>query len=66
MIPGLGTVSDMKLRTEKAREDTEKRRDNTELARDFIYNKGYVVNSKNVDKLLKAESYVPTKVRLQY
>lgn len=65
MIPGLGTVSDTKLRTEKVRKDTEKRRENTKLARDFIYNKGYVVNSKNVDNLLKPESYVPTEVRVQ-
>ena len=67
-LPGLGTTSDTKLRTEQLRSDTTQRRGKIIQARDFIYNKGYVVNSKNVDNLLKEESYVPTEVssRFQY
>ena len=65
-LPGLGTTSAMKLRTEQLRSDTTQRRGKIIQARDFIYNKGYVVNSKNVDNLLKEESYVPTEVRCRF
>jgi len=65
-LPGLGTTSDMKLRTEQLRSDTTERREKIIQARNFIYDKGYVVNSKNVDNLLKEESYVPTEVRCRF
>ena len=65
-LPGLGATSDTKLRTEQLRSDTTQRRGKIIQARDFIYNKGYVVNSKNVDNLLKEESYVPTEVRSRF
>jgi len=65
-LPGLGTTSDTKLRTERLRYDTTQRREKIIQARDFIYNKGYVVNSKIVDNLLKEESYVPTEVRRSF
>jgi hypothetical protein len=61
-LPGLGTTSDTKIRTEQLRYDTKQRREKITQSRDFIYNKGYVVNSKIVDNLLKDESYVPTEV----
>ncbi|KZP03709.1 hypothetical protein FIBSPDRAFT_672759, partial [Athelia psychrophila] len=60
LIPGLGTESDVKWRTESTRKDDAPRREKVEAARELIYNRGYVVNSSRVDELLKAESYVPT------
>lgn len=62
LIPGLGTESDVKWRTESTRKDDAPRREKVEAARELIYNRGYVVNSSRVDELLKAESYVPTEV----
>lgn len=53
--------SDMNVRG-NVRVDDQKRRDKIELARTFIYEKGYVVNSKAVENLLKDESLVPTRV----
>ena len=61
-LPGLGTTSDIKLHTKQLCSDTIQCWGNFIQAHDFIYNKGYVVNGKNVDNLLKEGSYVPTEV----
>lgn len=60
-LPGLGTVTDMKIRQEGIRVDTQ-RQTKVAAARKLIYEDGYVVNSKRVDDLLKDESLVPTTV----
>src|SRR5262245_57089367 len=58
-------VQDMKLRETLARVDDEARRRKVEIAREIIYEKNYVVNSKAVDALLKDQSLVPTDVSCQ-
>jgi len=42
----------------------EDRQNRVRAARSLIYQQGYVVNSTHVDDLLKADSLVPTKVRI--
>ncbi len=59
----LGTKKDMKVRS-GTRVDDKQRQDKIELSRSFIYNKGYNVNSKAVENLLKDQSLVPTRVSL--
>jgi len=58
----MGKVRDMKTRKTLARVDNEMRRYKVETARDIIYNRNYVVNSKAVEAILKAESLVPNLV----
>jgi hypothetical protein len=53
---------DMKQRHTLARMDDKNRREKVDLARDMIYNRNFVVNSKHVEALLKEESLVPTAV----
>lgn len=62
-IPALGTEADRRIRQDHARVDSHARQELVTRARDSIYNRGLVVNSKVVDDLLKPESLVPTKVR---
>ena len=59
---GLGTTSDTKLHSKQLCSDTIQCQGKIIQAHDFIYNKGYVVSSKNVDNLFKEGSYVPTEV----
>lgn len=61
-IPGLGTETDRGIRVNEARVDTAERRERVDAARELIYDKGYVVNAKNVDAILKEDSSVPTEV----
>jgi Plavaka transposase len=63
--PNMGQVRDMKQRRLLARVDDEITRDKVNLARDFIYNRHYVVNSKAVEYILKAQSLVPTLVSVR-
>jgi len=62
LVPDMGTANDMKLRKSLARVDNEERRHKVQMARQLIYNKRYVVNSKVVEGILKKESLVPTTV----
>jgi hypothetical protein len=52
----------MKQRKTRARVDDEMTRSKVKLARDIIYKRNYVVNSKAVEAILKAQSLVPTTV----
>jgi len=52
----------MKLRETLVRVDDEARRWKVKIAREIIYEKNYVVNSKAVDAILKAQSLVLTDV----
>jgi len=58
----MGQKRDMKQRKTRARVDDEMTRSKVKLARDIIYNRNYVVNSKAVEAILKAQSWVPTTV----
>jgi predicted transcriptional regulator len=52
----------MKQRKTRARVDDEITRSKVKLARDIIYNRNYIVNSKAVEAILKPQSWVPTTV----
>ncbi|KLO04861.1 hypothetical protein SCHPADRAFT_840114 [Schizopora paradoxa] len=56
----LGSKKDAKNR-KILRTDDAKRQDKITTCRKFIYEDGYVVNSKAVENILKEESWVPTK-----
>ncbi len=51
----------MELRRTQSRRDDEERRNKVKKAREYIYEKGYVVSSSYVEDLLKETSLVPTK-----
>ncbi|KAG8729295.1 hypothetical protein FRC10_004102 [Ceratobasidium sp. 414] len=55
----MGTPTDMRTRN-KRRIDSKRHRKQVEHARQLIYDQGKGVQSKAVEDLLKAESYVPT------
>ncbi|KZV84874.1 hypothetical protein EXIGLDRAFT_623736 [Exidia glandulosa HHB12029] len=55
----MGTPADTNTRLNRAREDTEQRRKAIRKARRYIYQQGYAVSSKQVETLLKDDSYVP-------
>ena len=59
-VPNMGKARDMRQRKALARVDDETRRGKVDLARDFIYNRHYIVNSKAVENILKARSWAPT------
>ena len=61
-VTNLGTARDMKQRSTLARVDDDMRRGKVDLARDIIYKRHYLVNSKAVERILKAQSWVPTVV----
>jgi uncharacterized protein YcbX len=61
-VSNMGKVQDMKQRYTLARVDDESRKHKIESARDIIFNQNYVVNSKAVEAILKAESLVPNTV----
>lgn len=60
-IPKVGTVPDMKTRTEKVRVDDEHRRYDIETARRQIFENGTRINSDAIDNILGG-SGVPTRV----
>jgi hypothetical protein len=57
----MGTKADMRRR-QKIREDTSSWRDTIGLVRRWIFDKGALVASAAVNRLLKPQSWVPTKV----
>jgi hypothetical protein len=59
VVSNMGKARDMKMRKSLARVDDQERRYKVELARGFIYNKGYLVNSNAVERVLRPESLVP-------
>lgn len=61
-IHHIGTKRDRISRASKARVDNQHRQTKVRLARNIIYEKGRVVNSKGVEQLLKSQSLVPTEV----
>ena len=60
----MGTEKDTLQRQLLARRDTPERRKKVVAARQLIYKKHYVVDTPQVEALLKEESLVPTKVSL--
>ena len=61
-IDNMGSNSDMRQRQVSARVDTEERQGKVAAARQIIYQQHYVVDTPQVEALLKSESLVPTKV----
>ena len=61
-IDDLGSNSDMRQQRVLARVDTEERRDKVAAARQLIYQQHYVIDTPQVEALLKPESLLPTKV----
>src|ERR1700679_3384954 len=62
----MGKHRDMMQRRTLARIDNVKRRNLVKAAREKIYEKNYVVDSKAVERLLQEESLVPTAVCLPF
>ena len=60
-IRGLGTMADRQRRA-KTRKCDRRYLAQIETAREIIYKKGYVVNSKAVDNVIGSESFTPTHV----
>ena len=58
-----GTERDTFQRVALARKDTQERRNKVVAARRLIYEQNYVVDTPQVEALLKEESLVPTKVQ---
>ena len=58
-----GTEQDIFQRVDLARKDTHERRNKIITARQLIYEQNYVVDTPQVEPLLKGESLVPTKVQ---
>ena len=61
-LQGVATEDDIQQRTDLARRDTIERRDKVASARRLIYEEQYVVDTPQVEALLKPESLVPTVV----
>ena len=61
-IDDLGSNSDMRQRRVLACVDTEERQDKVAAARQLIYQQHYVIDTPQVEALLKPESLLPTKV----
>jgi hypothetical protein len=62
----MGKVQDAKRRKALVRMDDEERRYKVNLARDFIYNRNFLVNSTVVERILKGQSLVPNIVSISY
>ena len=60
MLQNVATENDMLQRTILARCDTVERREKVSAARRLIYEGQYVVDTLQVESLLKPESLVPT------
>lgn len=63
-VHNLGTVTDMKQRETLARVDDDARKAKISAARKIIYDKDYAVNNDASESMLKDQSLVATKVRL--
>ena len=61
-ICAIGRDDDRKRREETRRYDNAERRERVDEAREWLYDKGYVITGDKVDGLLKDKSMVPTKV----
>lgn len=61
-VHNIGTPLDRSERKSKARVDDSARRDKVKDARSLINDYGHLVNSAEVERLLKPESLVPTSV----
>ncbi|KAF9455142.1 hypothetical protein BDZ94DRAFT_1380273, partial [Collybia nuda] len=59
-VHNVGMAMDRKQRTTKARIDNASQREIIAKARKLIYQEGYLVNSAQVERLLKPQSLVPT------
>lgn len=59
-VQDVATESDMLQRAALSRHDTVERRTKVSSARDLIYGQHYVVDTLQVEELLKSESLVPT------
>ncbi|KAG5639975.1 hypothetical protein DXG03_002044 [Asterophora parasitica] len=59
-IPELGTQLDLRRRVTLARRDDSPRRFRIRIAREFIYERGFGVKSAAVERILEADSLVPT------
>ena len=64
MLQNVATENDMLQRTILARRDTVERREKISAARRLIYEDQYVVDTLQVESLLKPESLVPTIVHI--
>ena len=62
-LQNLATERDTLQRQVLARKDDQQRREKVAAARRLIYDQQYVVDTPQVEKLLKEESLVPTEVR---
>lgn len=62
-VHNLGTAADMRQRQSLARVDNQDRRNKVKTARSIIYEQNYAVNNDASEAILKAESFVATKVR---
>jgi len=60
MLQNVATENDMLQRVILARRDTVERREKISAARRLIYEEQYVVDTPQVESLLKPESLVPT------
>ncbi|KDQ25345.1 hypothetical protein PLEOSDRAFT_160001 [Pleurotus ostreatus PC15] len=60
-IPNLGLQKDMKTRERSGRKDSPWLQRKIDTVRDWIFSKGQLVAGSAVDKVLKAESLVPTR-----
>ena len=61
----VATDNDILQRNILARQDTMERREKVSAARQLIYKAQYVVDTPQVEELLKSESLVPTVVCVQ-
>lgn len=61
-VHNVGMPLDRKQRRTKARHDNTSRRDDIRDARALIYDHGHLVNSAEVERMLKPKSLVPTAV----
>jgi len=61
-VPEMGTPDDMRRRQLLAHTDDNSRRNKVLHAREFIYERNYVVNTPQVENLLRDQSLVPTTV----
>lgn len=62
-VHNVGMPLDRTQRRTKARYDDASRRAKVDSARELIYEHGHLVNSAQVERILKSRSLVPTKVR---
>jgi hypothetical protein len=62
----MGMKLDLKQRQDQARVDSHALRHDRSQARSAIYDSGYVVNSKAVERMLKEHSLAPAAVCLAY